>query len=151
MDNAPDYKVLKKLSCLKEMDGARKLVTVTSWMETPGKLDIRWWTPSGRPGDGVTLGIDEAVALEAVLRDYIDRYADREKLKAAAMEHRRQTAKERRIASIEEAFARTAKHASFVRPSKMATYLGVTSDTIKNRVAETDNYIYRDGYVHKLA
>ena len=156
--NTPGYKVLEELECLTTRNGSRKMVTVTAWMGRPGKLDIRWWMEDGRPGKGVTLNAREAAQLAEILSKYAADHGenpDHDEQEDLTPEQRKQLLAEMRAQkrkdSVAEAFTRTAGRSRYVRATRMARYLGVTPKTIRNRVAETDDYIYRDGYVHKLA
>lgn len=147
----PSYVIRDVLACLEEQDGARKLLTVTSWSGGPAKLDLRRWTAGGAPGEGLTLTIREARQLEAALRKYLEGHpteAEKKEQREAAQERRKRELREKWIADIDEAFRKTAGRDYRVRPIKMAYALGVTSATVKNHVRETRDYYFSDGYVY---
>ncbi len=69
-----DYTIEQTLAEISSTNASAKRLTITSWNNNPGKLDLRIWRTDEeepKPGKGITLTDDEARTLAAALNEYL--------------------------------------------------------------------------------
>lgn len=69
-----EYRIIKQLAEISSTGSSAKRLTVTSWNRSPAKLDLRVWLTDeepAKPGKGMTLTEEEAIALADALNAYL--------------------------------------------------------------------------------
>lgn len=67
-----NYKIVSNIGSLSESQkGWKKELNLISWNDKEPKYDIREWSPDGsKMGKGVTLSVEEMIALKELLKDF---------------------------------------------------------------------------------